>query len=150
MNMSLTSEQLLAIIIAVVAAPGFWNLLQALMEKLAEKIFGTKKISNEEIGAKLDVQGRKIDALEEAFYQKNVSDEEKEIKAARRRILRADDELRIGIKHSKDFFEDILRDIDYYEAYCDSHPHFKNRVAESAIHNVADTYDHCKAANDFL
>ena len=148
--MTLNSEQVLAIIIAVIASQGFWDLLKAWFEKLNEKIFGTKKISNEEIGAKLDVQGRKIDALEEAFYEKNISDEEKEIKAARRRILRADDELRIGIKHSKDFFEDILRDIDSYEAYCDAHPHFKNRVAESAIKNVADTYDHCKAANDFL
>ena len=44
-------------------------------------------------------------------------DEEREAKAARRRILRADDELRMDVKHSKDFFEDILRDIDFYETY---------------------------------
>ena len=85
-----------------------------------------------------------------AIEKQRVEEAEKDAKASRRRILRADDEIRIGIKHSKDFFEDVLRDIDSYEEYCDTHPHFKNRCAESAIQNVADTYNRCKAQNDFL
>lgn len=142
----MTSEQLTAIILAAIAAPQFWELLKAVIDKL----FNRKRVTIEEIGAKLDSQGRQIDSLEEAFNQKNKEDSEKEAKAARRRILRADDEIRMGTKHSKDFFEDVLRDIDAYEEYCDEHPHFKNRCAESAIRNVSETYDTCKAENSFL
>lgn len=142
----MTSEQLTAIFLAAIAAPGFWELLRSMMDK----IFNRKRVTTEEIGEKLDAQGQKIDSLERSFNAKTEADDEKEAKAARRRILRADDEIRIGIKHSKDFFEDILRDIDYYESYCDTHPHFKNRCAESAIRNVAECYDACKANNSFL
>lgn len=142
----MTSEQLTAIFLAAIAAPGFWELLR----NLVDKILNRRRVTTEEIGDKLDAQGKKIDSLERSFNAKNEADEEKDAKAARRRILRADDEIRIGIKHSKDFFEDVLRDIDYYERYCDTHPHFKNRCAESAIRNVSECYDACKANNSFL
>jgi hypothetical protein len=109
-----------------------------------------KKVTIEEISDKLDAQGKKLNSLEESFAKKNADDDEKEAKAARRRILRADDEIRVGVKHSKDFFDDVLRDIDYYEEYCDNHPHFKNKCAESAIRNVSACYDTCKTQNSFL
>ena len=142
----MTSEQLTAIILAAIAAPQFWELLKSLFAK----IFNWRRVTIEEIGDKLDAQGKQINSLEEAFDQKAKEDSEKEAKAARRRILRADDEIRMGMKHSKDFFEDVLRDIDAYEEFCDEHPHFKNRCAESAIRNIAETYDTCKAHNSFL
>lgn len=142
----MTSEQLTAIILAAIAAPQFWELLKAFIDR----IFNRKRVTIEEIGDKLDAQGKQINSLEEAFDQKAKEDKEKEAKAARRRILRADDEIRMGMKHSKDFFEDVLRDIDAYEEFCDEHPHFKNRCAESAIRNVSETYDTCKAENSFL
>ena len=107
----MTSEQLTAIIIAAIAAPQFWELLKSLFAK----IFNWRRVTIEEIGDKLDAQGKQINSLEEAFDQKAKEDSEKEAKAARRRILRADDEIRMGMKHSKDFFEDVLRDIDSYE-----------------------------------
>ena len=139
-----------AIIIAVVTASGFWEVLKIAIGLLREVITGKKKISNEEIAEKLDRQGKQIDTLEKSFARKTEEDDEREAKASRRRLLRADDEIRIGMRHSKDFFEDVLRDIDYYENYCDTHPHFKNKCAESSIRNVIATYDRCKAQNDFL
>jgi ElaB/YqjD/DUF883 family membrane-anchored ribosome-binding protein len=142
----MTSEQLTAILLAAIAAPGFWEFLKNVFDRITQR----RKVTIEEIGNKLDEQGKQIDSLEETFNQKNQEDAEKEAKAARRRILRADDEIRMGMKHSKDFFEDVLRDIDAYEEFCDEHPHFKNRCAESAIKNVSDTYDTCKAQNSFL
>ncbi len=143
----MTSEQLTAIILAAIAAPQFWEIIKSLFDK----IFNRKRVTIEEIGDKLDAQGKQINSLEEAFDQKAKEDAEKEAKAARRRILRADDEIRVGIRHSKDFFEDVLRDIDFYEEYCAVvNPHFKNHCAESAIRNVSETYDTCKAENSFL
>ena len=142
----MTSEQLTAILLAAIAAPGFWDILK----NLIDKIFNRRRVTIEEIGDKIDSQGKQIQSLEESFEKKSKEDQEKEAKACRRRILRADDEIRVGIQHSKDFFEDVLRDIDSYEEYCDEHPHFKNRCAESAIKNVAETYETCKAQNSFL
>ena len=142
----MTSEQLTAILLAAIAAPGFWDILKNLIDKM----FNRRRVTIEEIGDKIDSQGKQIQSLEESFEKKSKEDQEKEAKASRRRILRADDEIRMGMKHSKDFFEDVLRDIDSYEEYCDEHPHFKNRCAESAIKNVAETYETCKAQNSFL
>jgi hypothetical protein len=142
----LDTNIILPIILACLAAPGFWGLLQSMFDKLT----GRKRVSMEEISDKLDDQGKKIDTLEKSFAAKTESDDEREAKASRRRILRADDEIRMGMRHSKDFFDDVLRDIDYYENYCDEHRHFKNSCAESAIRNVRQTYDKCKAQNDFL
>ena len=142
----MTSEQLTAILLAAMAAPGFWEVIKTMIDKLLQR----KRVTIEEISEKLDSQGKKLNSLEEAFNKKNAEDQEKEAKAARRRILRTDDEIRIGVKHSKDFFDDVLRDIDYYEEYCDDHPHFKNKCAESAIKNVMACYETCKMENSFL
>jgi predicted glycoside hydrolase/deacetylase ChbG (UPF0249 family) len=142
----MTSEQLTAILLAAIAAPGFWEVIKTMIDKLLQR----KRVTIEQISEKLDAQGKKLNSLEQAFNKKNVEDQEKEAKAARRRILRTDDEIRIGVRHSKDFFDDVLRDIDSYEEYCDDHPHFKNKCAESAINNVLACYETCKADNSFL
>ena len=142
----MTSEQLTAILLAAIAAPGFWEVIKTMIDKLLQR----KRVTIEEISEKIDAQGKKLNSLEQAFNKKNDEDYEKEAKAARRRILRADDEIRVGVRHSKDYFEDVLRDIDYYEEYCDNHPHFKNKCAESAIRNVSACYDTCKTENSFL
>ena len=142
----MTSEQLTAILLAAIAAPGFWEVIKTMIDKLLQR----KRVTIEEISEKIDAQGKKLNSLEQAFNKKNAEDQEKEAKSARRRILRTDDEIRIGVKHSKDFFDDVLRDIDSYEEYCDDHPHFKNKCAESAINNVMACYEACKMENSFL
>lgn len=146
----MSTEQLTAIVLAAIAAPGFWEFLKYSIQKVTEIFTDRKKVTIEEINDKLDAQGKKLNSLEESFAKKNAEDHEKEAKAARRRILQADDEIRVGVKHSKDYFEDVLRDVDYYEEYCDNHPHFKNKCAESAIRNVSACYDTCKTENSFL
>lgn len=146
----MSKEQLTAILLAAMAAPGFWEFLKYSIQKVTEIFSDRKKVTIEEISEKLDAQGKKLNSLEQAFNKKNAEDQEKEAKSARRRILRTDDEIRIGVKHSKDFFDDVLRDIDYYEEYCDDHPHFKNKCAESAINNVMACYEACKMENSFL
>ena len=138
------------ILVAAVTAPGLWEVIKLLIQNIHDLLTGTKRTSMSEVGEKLDIQRKEIDFLKKAFLRKNEEDEEREAKAARRRILRADDELRMDVKHSKDFFEDILRDIDFYETYCDTHTHFKNKCAESAIRNVVMCYDECKRKNSFL
>lgn len=71
-------------------------------------------------------------------------------KTARRRILRCADELRMGIEHSQEFFDDILDDVSCYNNYCLENPDFKNMKAVVAIEFIKDTYQNCLKENKFL
>ncbi len=69
---------------------------------------------------------------------------------ARRRILEFADEIRRGIKHSLEHFNDILDDITYYTTYCNDHPKFQNDKAVRSIQRIEEVYDECMRNNDFL
>lgn len=59
---------------------------------------------------------------------------------SRRRILRFSDEVRRDMPFSKEMLENVLEDIDVYEAYCREHEGYKNSKAVEAIKNVRDVY----------
>ena len=69
---------------------------------------------------------------------------------SRRRILGASDEILHGVKHSKEWWEQTLQDIDDYEKYCGTHTGFKNSKAEFAIISLRETYKERQINNDFL
>ncbi len=96
----------------------------------------------------------RMDELEKKIDDMKISEEEKEqlkeALAARRRILRFNDELLLKIKHSKEMFNDILKDITDYDNYCRTHPDFKNKKAVFAEENVARAYQDCMENNSFL
>jgi hypothetical protein len=69
---------------------------------------------------------------------------------ARTHILRFDDELINGIKHSKEYFCQQLHDIDVYEQYCESHHDFQNSYAVMAIAHIRQTYKECLEENKFI
>ena len=68
----------------------------------------------------------------------------------RNRILIFADELRIGIDHSEEYFNQILEDCDEYTKYCNSHPDYTNSKAVDAIALVKEVYHKCKAENKFI
>lgn len=96
----------------------------------------------------------RMDELEKKIDNMKISEEEKEqlkeALAARRRILRFNDELLLKIKHSKEMFNDILKDITDYDNYCRTHPDFVNQRAVFAEQNVGKAYKKCMEENDFL
>lgn len=96
----------------------------------------------------------RMDELEKKIDQMKISEEEKsqlkETLAARRRILRFNDELLLKIQHSKEMFNDILKDITDYDNYCRTHPDFKNKKAVFAEENVTRAYQQCMNDNSFL
>jgi uncharacterized membrane protein YbhN (UPF0104 family) len=69
---------------------------------------------------------------------------------ARYRILRFDDEIRHGLKHSEEHFNQVLSDIDLYEKYCTNHKDYPNNKAVSAIAKIKKTYEKCKDENSFI
>ena len=90
---------------------------------------------------------------EELKRRDDEQDEKRQLRIAldsRRRILRASDEIRQGVKHSEEFFNDILDDMTLYDNYCDENPKFKNHRAVSAEETIRKAHRHCIDHNDFL
>lgn len=102
-----------------------------------------KKGKNKEI---LDAIGRLSDEL----AQVKEDADRREAVLSRTHILRFDDELINGIKHSKEYFCQQLHDIDVYEQYCESHRDFQNSYAVMAIAHIRSTYKECLEENKFI
>lgn len=144
--MQINEGAIMGILLACLAAPGFWDLLKTIFDK----IFGIKRVSLEEIDKKLDGQQKDIDKLKDSFTTFEGSEAEKDALAARRRILRFNDELLRNEEHSKEYFDDILEDIKVYEDYCQQHPRFENVKTTMADKNIKRCYEHCMQKHSFL
>ena len=68
----------------------------------------------------------------------------------RYRILRFDDEVLHDDKHTKEHFDQILRDITTYERYCDDHPNFENNTTVLTSQRIKNIYEDCLKTADFL
>lgn len=129
------------------------TLVQKLSDKykpwtwLAEQ-FG--KAANKEMVDKIDILSKKVESLEEHDKEQNKQLNEERAKAARRRILRCADEIRSKVKHSQEYFDDMLSDISFYKQYCEENPKFENEKAVIAIKIIEEIYEKCHKNNDFL
>ena len=96
------------------------------------------------IDTKLDSISEKVDKLE-------VQAEEDKALQARTHILRFADELYVGGRHSKEYFDDILEnDIDNYERYCAAHPEFQNNKTTLSTQLIKDVYAKLMKEHKFL
>lgn len=77
-------------------------------------------------------------------------DDERAADSNRQRILRFNDELIRGVKHSQEHYIEVLQDIDRYEAYCREHEGYQNSRAVHSIANIGRVYDERLQKNDFL
>ncbi len=107
-------------------------------------------IFNKELRNKIDSQAKQIDDL-----AKQVSDVQTEVNenaamSSRYRILRFDDEIRHKVLHTKEHYDQIIVDIDIYEAFCKRNPDFRNNLAHKAIGNIKRMYDVHNDDNSFL
>ena len=69
---------------------------------------------------------------------------------SRSRILTFNSEILKGEKHTREDFEDALKDIDEYEAFCKANPNYPNTRAVMAEQNIKEKYKQCMEENDFL
>lgn len=69
---------------------------------------------------------------------------------ARVRILKFNDDLLEGRKHSKDSYDQAMSDITRYEQYCNDHPNFKNHQTVLTIANINNSYAERLEKHDFL
>ena len=98
---------------------------------------------NKEVMDKVDNLSEKVDEIEKSAELDRVRD-------ARQRILRFNDEILCGQKHSKEHFDEVLSDITIYEHYCNDHEDYENDKAILAIETVREVYKQCLKSHDFL
>ena len=67
--------------------------------------------------------------------------DERDAIQARTHILRFNDDLENGMKHSKDYFRQQIQDIDTYEEYCRTHPDFANGLTVMASKYIKSEYE---------
>lgn len=91
-----------------------------------------------------------IDKVQRTLDSHIKEDEHDKARNQRYRILRFYDEICEHRRHSESHFEDILDDIDNYEAYCASHPDFRNSRGQLAMENIKRVYDKLKNEGGFL
>lgn len=92
----------------------------------------------------------KVDKLSKELDEHISQSEERSALEARRRILRFNDELLNHVMHSKEYFDEILSDIDTYERYCREHPNFPNNKTVMSIEHIKECYKKCEKEDSFL
>lgn len=108
------------------------------------------KTMNKDVMDKLETVENDVKNLKEKHDDlKNRMDKD-DADECRTRILRFADELRRGVEHSEEFFNQILDDISDYERYCSEHPEYKNSKAVNAIAKIDKVYQKCMGENSFL
>ena len=81
----------------------------------------------------------------------NREDDDQEWADLRRtHILRFGDEIRMGMLHSEEHFDQVLLDISKYKIYCENHPCYLNDRAGATIAIIENAYKKCLEENKFL
>lgn len=75
-------------------------------------------------------------------------DDERNADLHRAYILRFNMELRRGMQHTDEDFNEILYNIKCYEQYCKDHPEYENNRAVHAIRHIENVYDDRMEEND--
>lgn len=82
-----------------------------------------------------------IKALSDRVERIENSLDERDAVLARTHILRFQDELYNDVKHSKEYFEQTLDDIQTYDRFCADNPKFANGRTKAAAKYIQDEYD---------
>ena len=102
-----------------------------------------KREKESKVLAAIQALSDKITAIEGRMDKGNAD-------SARRRILAFDDELRRGLDHSEESYNQILQDIKFYRDFCRMHDDYENDKATSAIAHIRETYQRVKNENKFI
>jgi hypothetical protein len=120
------------------------------LDKLSKDIGAVNssvKALSETVDKKISDLSIEMKASDEKLRQENM----RTVADTRRvRILRGSDEIKLKMRHSEEWFDQMNEDITEYEKYCESHPGYKNNKAVHAISNINSVYEKALKENDFL
>lgn len=105
---------------------------------------------NSEVVEKVDNLEKHITEFENKMKGMEEKEDERAAVNSRVRILRFNNELQEGRLHTKDGFDQVLSDITDYEAYCNSHPSFKNSQTSATVEYIKKNYAERLEKHDFL
>jgi hypothetical protein len=125
-------------LINILLGGGILAFIQWAVDKLS--LWHTK---NDKTVKAIDGLTDKVSALKETM-------DERDAVLARTHILRFNDEIYNGVKHSKEYFDQTLEDIDNYDKFCKEHPDFRNSRTVMAAQNIKDTYNRLLDSHNFL
>lgn len=138
--MNLTLGQIVGRIAGVIAVLSiFIEITPVKINPISALLRWIGKQTNKELMDKVSTLETKVGALEKS-----------DVVDCRVRILTFADEIRRGVRHSKETFDQVLSDIDTYERYCKEHPDFMNNKTVAAKAKILDIYSECMDNNDFL
>ena len=138
--MNLTLGQIVGRIAGVIAALSiFIEITPVKINPISALLRWVGKHINKELMDKVNRLEAKVGTLEKS-----------DVIDCRVRILTFADEIRRGMRHSKETFDQVLSDIDTYERYCTEHPDFMNNKTVAAKAKILDVYSECMDNNDFL
>lgn len=118
----MNTEALITLMVAIIGSGALFSFIQYLIA-----LFFSRKDKSKEIEKKIDNLADKVDRNQAVL--------------ARTHILRFSDELKNGIEHSAEYFRQQLDDCDTYDAFCRSHPDFKNSYTEIANKHIKETFE---------
>lgn len=101
-----------------------------------------KAINGEVIG--------KVESLDQKVESMRCTNDERYAIDCRSRILRFGDELLHDTLHTKEHFDQILRDVKFYEEYCAAHPEFENNTTVLTTKKIEECYQTCWDKHSFL
>ena len=122
-------EIIVSILLAVVGSSALWQTVTWVVDR-----YDKKKTSKEDIFKEVEKVSGKVDDLADTV-------DKNQAVLARTHILRFSDELKNGVEHSAEYFRQQLDDCDTYEAFCKTHPEFKNSYTEIANQYIKETYE---------
>lgn len=135
--------------LSILGGAGLWTYLDHRKQHAEQKEDRQDEILAEIKSLRSDVDGLRDDM---STNDKNINKRLDWEKAdqARNRILRFDDELRRSVKHSLEFFNQIIEDCNWYKQFCDKTSDYENAKAQDAIRNILECYHKVKEENDFI
>lgn len=153
-------QSILTILLSIVGSSAVFGFIQFMitrkdnknekLDKLSKDVGEVKssvKELSESVDKKLSDLSEEMKASDEKLRQESM----KTVADTRRvRILRGSDEIKLKMRHSEEWFDQMNEDITEYEKYCEFHPGYKNNKAVHAIANINSVYAKALDENDFL
>lgn len=153
-------QAVLTILLSIVGSSAVFGFIQFMITRKDNKNEKLDKLSkdikevNESVAKLSGEMSKKIDDLSEEMKAGDAKLREESMRTVadtrRVRILRGSDEIKLKMRHSEEWFDQMNEDITEYEKYCESHPGYKNNKAVHAITNINSVYAKALEENDFL
>ena len=91
----------------------------------------------------------RVDELLQKFNELNYKVDCNKADTCRMMILDFNGEIKRGIHHDEEQFNEVIRLIDKYERFCRNNPNYPNNQAVLAIENIKNVYKKAYSKNDF-